>query len=399
MKRKLWIILALAALIAALCCASAMADDAGVTEYDLWVGGVRVTSENMGNIPGVTGGVARFDPATNTLTLTNVTGITGTHNGAAIYNEIEGFVITGKASLLSTESIPIQTAIYTRHDTTLSNADLTMVTVGNAIYSSKALTINDGCSLQITSARKGIDGHRLIINGGTIRITSSSNSADDTCISVAFFIMNSGELFASSEKVAFSAGLAVHITGGYLDLYGKLRVFYSYSSLANMTVDDNCYFKTPVGINNHRITVVKVVEATHVVILEGSAPAEYYSIAFDLNGHEASGFGTINVWEGETIEMPADPLVSGYRFGGWYLDAACTQPFDATQPITADITLYAKWTELPRYTVSFAMNGHGTQVEAQSVAEGESAVRPATPIDDQYVFDGWFADSALTRSY
>lgn len=46
---------------------------------------------------------------------------------------------------------------------------------------------------------------------------------------------------------------------------------------------------------------------------------------------------------------PADPTHSGYVFAGWYTDEACTAAYDFTQPVTDNITLYAKWEAAPRY--------------------------------------------------
>ncbi len=46
---------------------------------------------------------------------------------------------------------------------------------------------------------------------------------------------------------------------------------------------------------------------------------------------------------------PADPTRSGYDFGGWYTDEACTAAYDFTQPVTNSVTLYAKWEAAPRY--------------------------------------------------
>ena len=46
---------------------------------------------------------------------------------------------------------------------------------------------------------------------------------------------------------------------------------------------------------------------------------------------------------------PADPTRSGYGFAGWYTDEACTAAYDFTQPVTDNITLYAKWEAAPRY--------------------------------------------------
>ena len=73
---------------------------------------------------------------------------------------------------------------------------------------------------------------------------------------------------------------------------------------------------------------------------------------FKLNGGVKVSFET---GEGSKVDFqttadgklvkPADPTRDGYTFGGWYTDEACTQAYDFSTPVTADLTLYAKWTK------------------------------------------------------
>ena len=44
------------------------------------------------------------------------------------------------------------------------------------------------------------------------------------------------------------------------------------------------------------------------------------------------------------VKAFGEPFRVGYTFGGWYIDAACTQQADLTTPITQNTKLYAKWT-------------------------------------------------------
>ena len=65
------------------------------TDYNFYVGGVKVTSDNCSNITGsnITGGTAVFTPSNNTLTLTNVTITrTGTDN-RAIQSDRSGLIV------------------------------------------------------------------------------------------------------------------------------------------------------------------------------------------------------------------------------------------------------------------------------------------------------------------
>lgn len=46
-----------------------------------------------------------------------------------------------------------------------------------------------------------------------------------------------------------------------------------------------------------------------------------------------------------SVAKPADPTRKGYTFAGWYTDEACTEAYDFSAAVTADMTLYAKWTK------------------------------------------------------
>ena len=46
------------------------------------------------------------------------------------------------------------------------------------------------------------------------------------------------------------------------------------------------------------------------------------------------------------VTKPADPVKNGYTFGGWYVDEKCTEAWNfASDTVTEDMTLYAKWTK------------------------------------------------------
>ncbi len=69
-----------------------------------------------------------------------------------------------------------------------------------------------------------------------------------------------------------------------------------------------------------------------------------YKVTFDVQGHGMTPAAYEDVKLGSTIKEPVDPSEAGYRFGGWYQDAACTREWNFERDtVQADMTLYAKW--------------------------------------------------------
>ena len=71
---------------------------------------------------------------------------------------------------------------------------------------------------------------------------------------------------------------------------------------------------------------------------------ESWTVSFNSNGGSACDTKFVATADGKLVK-PADPTREGYTFGGWYTDEACTQAYDFSTPVTADMTLYAKWTK------------------------------------------------------
>ena len=83
----------------------------------------------------------------------------------------------------------------------------------------------------------------------------------------------------------------------------------------------------------------------------------YYTVTFDSQG--GSPINAVEVESGKTVSKPSpDPTKADADFEAWYKDAACTDgnQYEFSTPVTADITLYAKW--IPRY-VYVQLNSDG----------------------------------------
>lgn len=77
----------------------------------------------------------------------------------------------------------------------------------------------------------------------------------------------------------------------------------------------------------------------------GSVYGTFYTVAFVSNG----GTAVPNQKYANTPVTAPAVSRAGYTLVGWYTDEACTAAYDFTQPVTDNITLYAKWEAAPRY--------------------------------------------------
>ena len=79
---------------------------------------------------------------------------------------------------------------------------------------------------------------------------------------------------------------------------------------------------------------------------ENLNPTKWYQVTFDANGHGTAPEAQ-TVKGGSCATRPDDLTAEGFTFGGWYLDEACTKPYDFSTAVTQDVTLYAAWTAVP----------------------------------------------------
>ena len=133
------------------------------------------------------------------------------------------------------------------------------------------------------------------------------------------------------------------------------------------------------------------------------APKKEFTITFDTRG--GSEVKPITIAEGATITLPRNPTKEGYVFDGWYLSDEFIEKFNATQTISSNITVYAKWKEdggnqdeKQSYTITFDTQG-GSEVKQLVLKEGETLTLPSNPTKEGSVFDGWFLDSSYTQAF
>ena len=132
------------------------------------------------------------------------------------------------------------------------------------------------------------------------------------------------------------------------------------------------------------------------------AEGAVYFITLDSNGGDPAYLTMDTDEEGRLDPDELEKLESvftreGYDFNGWSL-VPNGKPLDVSSYVfTSDETLYVLWAR-HYYTVEFESNG-GSEVPAQSVAYGDTAMEPADPTKAGNIFGGWFIDEDLTEEF
>jgi uncharacterized repeat protein (TIGR02543 family) len=121
-----------------------------------------------------------------------------------------------------------------------------------------------------------------------------------------------------------------------------------------------------------------------------------YTVTFATNGGSPVAAIT-DVASDAKIAAPPVPTKAGNNFAGWHKEAALiTQWNFAVDTVSADTTLYAKWTVIATYTVTYDGNGStggAVPIDANSPYESGATV---TALDNTgnlekagHAFDGW----------
>ena len=122
-----------------------------------------------------------------------------------------------------------------------------------------------------------------------------------------------------------------------------------------------------------------------------------YTITYNLGGgtNAESNPSSYTVESGQITF--AAPSRTGYSFVGWFdAEEGGSGIESLAAGSTGNVTLYARWA-IESYTVKFETNG-GETIADKTVEHGSILARPDA-VREGYLFDGWYADAALTQAY
>jgi uncharacterized repeat protein (TIGR02543 family) len=137
----------------------------------------------------------------------------------------------------------------------------------------------------------------------------------------------------------------------------------------------------------------------------------YYTVTFNEGYAQLGG-----VYDGnpllEPLRIASGALVpeptplrragTGYRygFGGWYKDPAFTQQWNfASDIVTSDMTLYAKWEDQSICSVIFQANNGSPAPRIQDVLYGYKVTEPLAMTRTGFGFGGWYKDSTYKEQW
>lgn len=191
--------------------------------------------------------------------------------------------------------------------------------VGGEVSGGSALAIVDLDNDFATTLVSSADGS-VLPAGGIKGAPLVSVQADGTYV---YFTVNYG---ATSDYVNYTSG-----GGVYRYKMGDAQATGAFSAAGH-----NNYCDSPIACDA-KGNLYYINDSGTLFKLSGGV-----KVSFETGEGSKVDFQTTA--DGKLVK-PADPTRDGYTFGGWYTDEACTQAHDFSTPVTADLTLYAKWTK------------------------------------------------------
>lgn len=191
--------------------------------------------------------------------------------------------------------------------------------VGGEVSGGSALAIVDLDNDFATTLVSSADGS-VLPAGGIKGAPLVSVQADDTYV---YFTVNYG---ATSDYVNYTSG-----GGVYRYKMGDAQATGAFSAAGH-----NNYCDSPIACDA-KGNLYYINDSGTLFKLSGGV-----KVSFETGEGSKVDFQTTA--DGK-LAKPADPTREGYTFGGWYTDEACTEAYDFSTPVTADMTLYAEWTK------------------------------------------------------
>ena len=276
-------------------------------------------------------------------------GCTSTQAGGCIYNSgtmtISGITMDGN-------SAPHGGAVSNCGDMQITNC-----TIANNSANGDGGGISNAGSLTVTNTK--ITNNNAVNGGGisTIgkltlsNVTVTGNTADygsgirtnaspDVTVS-GDIIIRDNSAGKYPDMLLNSSKLAVDANGPGANSYISVSAIPAPTSTApvSLTGTNNADYSGYFHNDNPDYAIING-ENNTVMLVMGE-----YTVTFDANGHGTAPTQQKTTYGGKITE-PAAPTAENYYFRGWFKESTCENMWDFdSDTVTADITLYAKWSD------------------------------------------------------
>lgn len=151
------------------------------------------------------------------------------------------------------------------------------------------------------------------------------------------------------------------------------------------------YYNAPFTISKSMTVKAIAVYDAYLDSAVTSNAVSCYVVTFNSQG--GSSVAAKYVSYNTAVSQPAAPTRTGYTFGGWYTNAACTTAWNFAAKVTSDKTLYAKWTE-NQYTITYNLNkGKNSTKNPKTYTITTNVIKLQNPTRTGYIFKGWYKDA------
>lgn len=177
-------------------------------------------------------------------------------------------------------------------------------------------------------------------------------------------------------------------------------IYYTIDGTNPATSGTKQTYSSPITVNQDMtLKAVAVKEGLENSDVVSAAYVINYTVTFNANGHGTAPDALTPVKYNATISAPTEPSETGWNFGGWYKEQACTNVWTfASDQVTGNMTLYAQWSRKTT-TITLSQEDATTKGTEQIVATWGLATPSVTiPVRKGHDFKGYFdAETEGTR--
>lgn len=208
-----------------------------------------------------------------------------------------------------------------------------------------ALRLADSCEFaKVSTSTPAVANGKVYVGG-----SDSSNNGQFTVVDLAS--MKVEKTLDMGKMAEVKASPIASVQGSDVYVYFTCNKTPGAVYCFNQSTGEAVEIYTPSGSNANYCTASVIADVQGNLYYTNDSgtlfalkAAPGYTVAFDTRG--GSTVPSAMTAQNKTMVAPANPERSGYTFAGWYKDADCTQAWVFSKDVvTADMTLYAKWTK------------------------------------------------------